>query len=501
MSVNLTHRKLFRRIWSLSWPMVVYNLLEMTVGFVDLLMVRSFGPEATAAIGVSRQITFLIEGAVIAIATGVITLVSQGVGARSARQVENVVRQSVWLVLLLGIPTSVVGYVLSRPILVGLHASAATVEYAEPYLHVYFAGVVLAWGSFVGTAVFRGSGDAVTPLKLAVVVNLLNVALNYAFIFGVGSLPGFGVTGAAMGTVGARGIGLLLCLFLLLRGTGRVRLQFGHSRPHLQERDSELGGRGSDRAATPGTTHQTLCGGSAGASPSQSQSRTAAFVTWIGYDRESMARILRIGFPMALSSVLRNSSRLVFLAIVGGSAYGVSFHAAVGIGLQVRLLSILPATAFQAATAALVGQAIGRGDYDEAAALGWRSVQMLAVLTAVGGGSIFVFADPIAAAMVDSADTARLGAKVLRWFAVAQFFSALSIGTQGALIGAGDTKPAMRYTLFTQWLVMVPLSYVLLIHLDGAPDGPLAAWTLAPAIALALMLRRLGSGRWKELRV
>jgi Na+-driven multidrug efflux pump len=477
LSANPTNRELFRRIWSLSWPMVVYNLLEMTVGFVDLLMVRPFGPEATAAIGLSRQITFLIEGAVIAIAIGVITLVSQGVGARSSHQVDNVVRQSVWLVLLLGIPTSVVGYALSRPILVGLQASAATVQYAEPYLHVYFAGIVLAWGSFVGTAIFRGSGDATTPLKLAVIVNLLNVVLNYVFIFGVGSLPGFGVTGAAIGTVGARGIGLLLCLYLLLRGTGHVRLRFGTTRPHTLGPESEQGGRISR------------------------SERWTALAAWSGFDRESIARILRIGFPMALASVLRNSSRLVFLAIVGGSASGVSFHAAVGIGLQVRLLSILPATAFQAATAALVGQAIGRGDYDEAAALGWRSIQLLAVLTTIVVGSIFVFADPIAAAMVDSAETAKLGAKVLRWFAVAQFFSALSIGTQGALIGAGDTKPAMRYTLFTQWFVMVPLSYVLLIHLGGLPDGPLAAWTIAPAIALALMLRRLGSGRWKELRV
>jgi Na+-driven multidrug efflux pump len=477
LSANPTNYELFRRIWSLSWPMVVYNLLEMTVGFVDLLMVRPFGPEATAAIGVSRQVTFLIEGAVIAISIGVITLVSQGVGARSAHQVDNVIRQSVWLVLLLGIPTSLVGYLLSRPILVGLQAGAATVQYAEPYLHVYFTGIVLSWGSFVGTAIFRGSGDATTPLKLAVVVNLLNVVLNYVLIFGVGSLSGFGVTGAAIGTVGARGFGLLLCLYLLLHGTGHVQLRFRTNRPHSLEPDSKRG-----------------------ASPSRTE-RWTALVTWIGFDRESTARILKIGFPMALASVLRNSSRLVFLSIVGGSASGVSFHAAVGIGLQVRLLSILPATAFQAATAALVGQAIGRGNYDEATALGWRSVQLLAVLTAVVVGSIFAFADPLAASMVDSAETAKLGAKVLRWFAVAQFFSALSIGTQGALIGAGDTRPAMRYTLITQWLVMVPLSYMLLIHLDGMPDGPLVAWTIAPAIAFALMLRRLCSGRWKDLRV
>ena len=103
--------------------------------------------------------------------------------------------------------------------------------------------------------------------------------------------------------------------------------------------------------------------------------------------------------------------------------------------------------------------------------------------------------------MIDSAETAKLGAKVLRWFAVAQFFSALSIGTQGAVLGAGAAKPALRYTLFTQRLVMVPLSYLLLNHLGGLPEGPLAAWTIAPVIALALMLRRLGSGRWRDLRV
>ena len=66
---------------------------------------------------------------------------------------------------------------------------------------------------------------------------------------------------------------------------------------------------------------------------------------------------------MALASVLRNGSRLVFLSIVGASALGVSFHAAIGVGLQVRLLGILPAVSFQVAIATLVGQAIGRQNY------------------------------------------------------------------------------------------------------------------------------------------
>lgn len=452
-----TNQELFRRIWSLSWPIVIYNLLEMTVGFVDFFMVRPFGPAATAAIGLSRQVTFLVEGAAIAIATGVITLVSQGVGAQAINQVNNVVRQSVFLVLILGLPTALVGYGLSSPLLLGMNADPATLAQGTPYLRVYFSGIVFLWGNVVGAAIFRGQGDVKTPLKLALGINLLNVIANYVFIFGAGPVPAFEVQGAAMGTVLARSCAALLYLGLLLRGTGLARLRLSAEEPH------------------------------------------SAGHRW-GFDLQMIARILRIGVPMALASLLRNGSRLVFLAIVGVTTLGVSFHAAVGIGLQVRLLSVLPAVAFQVATATLVGQAIGRGDYREAEALGHRSVQLLALIMVVVVLLIIVFADPLAGWMIDSSEGAALGAKVLRWFAVAQLFSALSIGTQGALLGAGDTAPTLRYTLVSQWLVMLPLAY-LLLYAGWIPDGPLLAWAVAPALSLLLIQRRWRGGRWKAVRV
>jgi Na+-driven multidrug efflux pump len=113
---------------------------------------------------------------------------------------------------------------------------------------------------------------------------------------------------------------------------------------------------------------------------------------------------------------------------------------------------------------------------------------------------MIILAKPLAVLFIASSETADLGAKVLRWFAAAQFFSALSIGLQGALMGAGDTAPALRYTVLGQWIVMIPLAYVLLNVVGWDPDGPLAAWTLAPAITLALTWRRLRSGRWKTQR-
>ena len=177
----------------------------------------------------------------------------------------------------------------------------------------------------------------------------------------------------------------------------------------------------------------------------------------------------------------------------------MSLHAAVGVGLQLRLISVLPALAFQTAGATLVGQAIGRGDYREAELLGRRSVFLLGWIMVVVVGMIMVWAGPLASLFIAGPETAVLGARVLRWFAVAQFFSALSIATQGALTGAGDTAPAMLYTWVSQWLVMLPLAYFLLSVLGWSPDGALVAWALAPLISLALTWRRLQSGRWKTI--
>jgi putative MATE family efflux protein len=421
----------------------------MTVGFVDFLMVRPFGPEATAAMGLSRQVTFLVEGAAIAIGTGVITLVSQGVGAKAAEQLNSVVRQSVYLVVILGLPTAVIGYWLSHPLLLGMNADAGTLAYGTPYLRIYFSGIVFLWGNVVGAAIFRGQGDVKTPLKLALGINVLNIVANYVFIFGAGPVPAFEVQGAAMGTVLARACAAMCYLALLIGGTGLARLRLSAS--------------------------------------------------W-RIDWQTAARILRIGVPMALASMLRNGSRLVFMTIVGVTTLGVSFHAAVGIGLQVRLLSVLPAVAFQIATATLVGQAIGRGDYQEAEALCRRSVQLLALITIAVVLLIIVFANPLAGLLVDSSEAAELAVTVLRWFAVAQLFSALSIGTQGALMGAGDTAPTLRYTLVSQWLVMLPLAYSLL-YVGWVPGGPLLAWTVAPALSLLLTQLRWRGGQWKAVRV
>ena len=441
---------MFRRIWSLAWPTVLYSVLELSLGVADLLMVRGLGQDATAAIGLTRQIAFLLEATALAIATGVITLVSQGVGAGNRQQVDGVIHQSTRLVILMGAPVTLCGYLVSRPLLVAMQATDGTLAHAVPYLHIYFLGTLFLWGNVISAAIFRGAGNAKTPVKLLTAVSCLNVLLNYVFIFGAGPLPPWGVAGAAIGTVAARAAGCAMYLVLLVRGIGAARFRL---RP------------------------------------------------WWGLDWTLIRRILRIGMSPALAGIARNGARVVFLGILGASALGASMHAAAGVGLQVRLVSVLPALAFQIATATLVGQAIGAGQLDRAEALGRRSVQLLSLIMAGVVGLTFVLARPLAALFIADPDLVGLGATVLRWFAVAQFFSSVSIGTQGALTGAGDTKPILHYTIVTQWGLLLSMTLIFLFGFGWEPEGPLLAWVVAPLVQLVLMQRLFRSGRWRHLHV
>ncbi len=442
-------RDSFRRIWSLAWPTVVYSVLELSLGAADFLMVRGLGSDASAAIGLNRQITFLVEAAALAVSAGVIALVSQGIGAGDRRQVDGAVRQSLHLVVLLGIPVTLLGYAASGPLLSLMQASPETLAHGAPYLRIFFLGTLFLWANLVAAAAFRGAGDPRTPLRLVSVVSVLNVALNYVFIFGVGPVPAYGVAGAAMGTVGARALGTAAYLVLLGRGTRGVRLRL---RP-----------------------------------------------AW-DLDRALIRRLLRVGAWPALAGVLRNGARVVFVGMLGAGVSGAALHAAVGVGLQVRLVAVLPALAFQVAAATLVGQAVGAGDPDRAQALGNRSVLLLAAIMAAVAGVTIVAAHPLAGLFLVDPEVAALGATVIRWFAVAQLFSSLSIGTQGALTGAGWTRPILGYTVVTQWGVLLGLTLALFVVLGWDPEGALVAWVVAPVLQLVLMQRLFRRGGWRDRR-
>ena len=450
MRLQATNRELMQRIWALALPVVTYNLLEMTLGLADLVMVRSLGSDATAAVGLVRQLTFLVETVFVGISAGVITMVSQGIGKKDPAQVDGTVREALVLVTGFGLVVSLAGFLFCRPLFGMLLAAPDTAAYGVSYLRIYFLGVLFLGFNAVSAAIFVGGMEPRIPLKIAACMTLVNIPLNYVFIHGAGPVPGFEVQGAAMGTVLARATGSVVFLLLLLRGSTHVRLRL---------------------------------------------------VSFAKMSFAQLRSILTVGMPIVFAGLLRNTARIAFLAVIGFSAYKASLHAAVGVGMQVRLIAVLPALAFQVATASLVGEAIGKRDLVEAEALAKNSLRLMGALMGVVTGLMIVFSAALASLFISDPEVAAMGSTVIRWFAVGQFFSALAISVQGSLSGAGDTSPIIRYMVISQWAFLVPAAYVSLRFESLDPVGPLAAWAVSSAIAFLLLYFRLRSGYWKSIRL
>lgn len=437
-----------RRVWQISWPTVVYSLLDTVVGMVDIYLAGMIGPRAVASIGFANQIILVLMITTISITTGTITLIAQYAGGKRHDLASSVAFHSLLLAVIAGVGIGFIGYTFAQPILLLLGAAPDVVEMGTDYLQVMMAGVIFMMINYSTNAVFRALGDTKTPLKIALYINILNPVSSYMFMFGVWGLPALGIQGIALGTVLARAIGALVALVILARPSRDVRVH-----------------------------------------------RRMPFRKDIIYD------ILQIGLPTGFSGFFRNGARILFFAIIAATDAGTKAVAAATIGFQIRMVSIMPALAFQVATSALVGQSIGARRIEEAEEYGWTSIKLCSAIMAVTSIIVFFFPETLVSFFADSPDVIALSSITMRMIALEQFFNCVSIVVSGALAGAGDTKPFMRYTIIAQWLIMLPLAFILANLTPHDLTGAWLAWGFAPLVQMIMTIMRYMSGHWKTLRI
>jgi putative MATE family efflux protein len=449
-------KALLRLIGELGYPVVLANLLQATVGIIDIWMVSRLGTEATAAVGMSRQLIMVIIISTAGLAVGNRTMVAQFTGAKRPDMVTRVAAQSIIVMFLVAAILSVVGIFLGPLMLQALGAGPGIVALSIPYMQVFFGLCIFMLFNFMFNAMLQGAGDMKTPLLIMVVINMIHVFFNYVFIYGAGPFPEMGVTGAALGTMTSRFVGTMIGLGVLFSGRFAVKL-----------------------------------------------SRDASFRP----DWDLIWRMLRIGIPVAGQNVVRTLSNLGFLWVVTNSAVA-DFRreanvAAYSVGIQSEAFSFMPALALAIVATTLVGQAQGARDSKEAERRGWMTGLIGVVAMSTVGAVLFVFAPQIIAVFNSAGDplVREVGIAYLRINSLVEPFLALSIVMRGALDGAGDTRPPLYYTILTQWLIRLPLSYVLVMMTGVGINGAWYAMAMATVVQGVLTTNRFRTNQWKLIRV
>ncbi len=421
--------------------MLVANLLQNAFNVVDMIFVGRLGPSAVAAVGMCGIIMGFLFVIIMGIAMGTVAMVSRYVGADDRAEAENVAVQSFFLGLIFYFVIAIIVYPLSRPMLGILGAADDVIEHGVTYLRIMFFGSFTMILGFILNSTMRAAGDAATPMKILAASTLINIALDPLLIFGIWFFPKLGVAGSALATVIARGIGLMVILGLLLRGTSVIRLNLKGAKVEFP----------------------------------------------------IMLRVMKIGIFASLQGIIRNFTGMVLTRLV--AVNGTFAVAAYVVGLRLQMIVLMPGFALGNALSTLVGQNIGAGKPDRAEKTSWITVAFGAGIMTLLGIIYIIFPVSVIRIFNDHPEVISIGRKLVRIIGGSFGFVGLAIILGRAINGAGDTLSPMIITIIGLLVLRLGLS-----ALFSWKIGIVGIWF---GIAVSSVIQGLmitfwfNKGRWK----
>jgi putative MATE family efflux protein len=422
-------------------------LMEFALGSTDLFWVGRLGAAAQDAVTSSMVIIWTIFATISIISVGVTALVSRYIGAKDFERAAGYATQGMSMAVMVSVGVSVIGYLLAPHALRFMDTGENTLLMAVPYIRIFFVTAGLFFVNDTAYAIFRASGDTRTPVKVAMVVIVVNFVLDPILIFGLGPIPAMGVPGASLAT----GIAVLIGSVLILR----------------QVRKGALGYRLS-----------------------------GLFRSWPTL--ATVKKIALIGLPISTQQFVFVFVYWFLIKIV--HRFGEPAAAAMGIGNRMESLSYLTCYGFSVAASTMVGQNLGAKKPDRAARCAWAAVGSAVALTLVIGSVFLIVPEWIAGIFTSDPQVRKIAVAYLMILGLSQAAMALEIVLEGAFGGAGDTLPPMAVSI-PGALVRVPLAYYLCFNLGWGING--VWWTLtitsfAKSIVLVTWFR-LGNWKRKEL--
>ena len=451
---SIVEGSLPRAVWKIGWPTMLQNVIGGVQGIIDQAMVGHYvGHVGNAAIGVSVQIFILVIVFVASVFSGMGVLVARFAGSNESDNVNRVVYQAfltaVFMALWILAP---VGYFFAPWLLDMINAAPEVQAEALPFLRTMFVFSIGMLIFFMMSGALRSAGDARTPLRLGLVMTVLNIVLNVILIRGLGPIPAFGTVGAAMGTAIASGLTGVAFVWLLF--SGRLVIRF---------------------------------------------SRTMSFRP----DWPIIRELFRFGLPTGFQGVVMNLAGVFLLRYIGALDYSAEAQAAYAVGYS-ELFALITWTSvgLMGATAAVAGQNLGAGHPDRSARAVTVAGSMGLAVAGVVGLAFVMFPRPLLAVFsLDDGVAYELGRQLLGYLAVSGFFVTIALTYTGGLQGTGDTRSPLYISIVSQVVVPIGLCTYFSVTRDLLPADIWLAIVLGHMARASLSVIRFRQGKWRNIAV
>ncbi len=383
---DMTKGKEVPLILKFTIPLLVGNLFQQCYSIVDSAIVGQVeGANALGAIGCTNWITYIFFACCNGIGIGAGILVAQFFGASERSRIKQAITNSFYIIMILGIVLSVLGFLVTRPVLTLLGTPNGQLEQAVDYMEIICGGTfAVALYNYVAHVV-RALGDSKSPLIFLLIASILNIVLDILFVVELG----YGVKGAAWATVLAQLIAAIFSMVYVVLKNPYFR---------MEPKDLRL-------------------------------------------NKDLSLKCFRIGFPLAAQSVLISLSCVFMQSMV--NRFDEEVVSAFTVTSKVELLLDQPFIALSAAMSTFTGQNMGARREDRVnRAFRWSVfiTTIYCILTAV---AMFLLDEQIARIFVQEAYVVEISATALRIMGVMYWPLGMIFIIRGLLNGAGDAGYAL----------------------------------------------------------
>ena len=438
-------------IFALAWPTMLEQAMNTAVQYVDAAMVGRLGAMATAAVGVTTTINWMIGSTVSALGVGFLSFIARAYGAGDRQRAARVSSQAVLAVLVSGLLFTVLPLALHRQVPRWMQAGEDIRDTAGRYFFILYTPMLLRAASIIFGTALRASGDTKTPMRVGVMMNVINVVLNYLLIYPTHTVWGVTVPGAGWGVEGAA---IASAVSYAAGGIGITLALWRH--PVISPKGQKL-----------------------------------------RPDWEILKPCLKVALPSTLQRFGTSFGYVAFAAMI--NALGTVPLAAHSIANTVESAFYVPGYGMQTAAATLTGNALGAKDKNRMRDLSQMLLILEIGMMVISGTLLFIFAPGMMRLFTADAAVVALGATVLRMVAVSEPFYGVAIILEGMLQGVGDTMTPFFFNILGMWGVRILGTFLCTRVLHW---GLIGAWScmIAHNLLLFLLLTlHFRRGKWNPL--
>ena len=449
------NKEMILLIWTLAWPTMLEQAMQTAVQYIDTAMVGSLGTQATAAVGATSTVNWLIGSTIMALGIGFLAYIAKAFGEGDKEAAKDASAQAALMTLVAGSLMTIVILSVSFKVPVWMRVDPAIQSTAALYFFILYLPMLPRTASMIFGTILRAAGDTKTPMKIGVLVNLMNVALNFLMIYPTRTvtllkiqllLPGFGwgVIGAAVASAVAFTVGGFLITIVVFRHP---------------------------------------------------------LVSFKGRSLKPDMKILKPCFQVALPNMMQRFGTslgyVVFASMI--NSIGEVATAAHTIANTVESAFYIPGYGMQTAAATLAGNAYGAKDDKKMKELSAMFIPIEVLLMTCSGALLFLLAPSLMAIFSTNDEVIRLGSTVLRMVAISEPFYGYSIIVEGFMQGVGKTKLPFIFNIIGMWGIRIVGTFICITFFH---TGLISAW--ACMIAHNLLLFGLFvwyhiTGRWNPL--